>query len=61
MTFAQRVKKVRLHLMFSQEEFAKQLGVGYQTIIRWESGKFEPNFAHQRLFKEFCLKHKIDF
>ena len=37
MTFGERVKQVRLALNLSQEEMAKELGVSFATINRWEN------------------------
>lgn len=39
------VKGLRLHLGFSQEELADELGVRQQTISEWERGAYEPSRA----------------
>ena len=56
MTFGEKVKKVRLQLFLSQEKFAKQLGVSFATVNRWEKGVCEPNYEGQKAFHEFCKK-----
>ncbi len=37
------VKKVRLSLDLTQEEFAHRLGVTLCTVSRWENGKSSPS------------------
>ena len=38
MTFSEKVKSARLQLFLSQEKLAKELGVSFATINRWERG-----------------------
>ncbi len=59
MTFGEKVKNVRLQLFLSQEKFAKQLGVSFATVNRWEKGVCEPNYEGQKAFHEFCKKNDI--
>ena len=40
--FGQRLKQMREKRGLTQEELAAQLGVAYQQIWRWESGKNDP-------------------
>jgi DNA-binding transcriptional regulator YiaG len=61
MDFKDKVKAVRLKVMMSQHDFAKELGLAYCTINRWEQGKNEPNFKAQRIFYEYCQKKGITF
>ena len=60
MTFAEKVIIVRKQLFLSQEELAKELGVSFTTVNRWESGKCEPNYKAQKAFSDFCVIHNID-
>ena len=39
---------------------AKELGVAFATVNRWESGRCKPNYAAQKAFAEFCKAHFID-
>ena len=61
MTFGEKLKKARLSQFLSQQAMAKELGVAYSTLNRWENGKFEPYYAAQKAFHEFCVKHGIRF
>ena len=36
MKFAEKVKYARMKLLLTQEALAKELGVSYATICRWE-------------------------
>jgi DNA-binding transcriptional regulator YiaG len=42
MITAEEIKQLRNYLELSQEGFAHRLGVSFQTIHRWESGKSKP-------------------
>lgn len=37
------IKRLRLKLGLTQLAFAKKMGVSFQTINRWERGKFCPS------------------
>ncbi len=37
------IKKIREKLGLSQEDLARQLGVSYTTVNRWENGRFKPS------------------
>ena len=39
---------------------AKELGVAFATVNRWESGRCKPNYNAQRAFANFCKAHYID-
>ena len=54
MEFKDKVKYVRRKLYLSQEMMAKELGVAFATVNRWESGRCHPNYRAQRAFAEFC-------
>jgi transcriptional regulator with XRE-family HTH domain len=38
-----RLKEIRKKKGWSQERLARELGVSFQTIHRWEAGKFSPS------------------
>jgi transcriptional regulator with XRE-family HTH domain len=62
MTFGEKVKYARKKAFLSQEAMAKELGVSFSTLNRWENGKStEPNYAAQKAFHEFCVKNNIKF
>ena len=37
------IKKLRIHLNLTQEEFAAELGVVFSTANRWEKGHAKPS------------------
>lgn len=61
MEFKEKIKLVRLRLMMSQKEIAKELGVSFATVNRWEKGHHEPTFLVRRKFDDLCKKHNIFF
>lgn len=60
MTFAEKMQTVRKQLFLSQEAMAKELGVSFATVNRWEKGKCEPSYKAQKAFNDLCEKHNID-
>jgi DNA-binding transcriptional regulator YiaG len=42
-TFSVEIRKVRELLGMTQEQFAKQVGVAYATVNRWERGWSKPS------------------
>ena len=61
MTFADKVKFVRMKLYLSQAQLAKEIGVSFATVNRWESKGYEPQLASVGRFNDFCEKHGITF
>lgn len=61
MTFIEQIKYVREKLFLSQEAFAKELGVSFATVNRWETGRCKPNYKAKKLFHELCEMKKIKF
>lgn len=59
MLFADKIKFVRAKLLIGQKELAKQLGVSFVTVSRWESGKLQPTFLNDKKFEAFCNDKKI--
>ena len=60
MSFAEMVKYVRNKLKLSQEDLARELGVSFATINRWENGSYNPSRLAKKAFENFCEKHTID-
>ena len=58
MEFKDKVKYVRKKFYLSQEMMAKELGVAFATVNRWESGRCHPNYRAQKAFSVFlpCLR-----
>ena len=61
MSFSKDIKVVRQKCLLSQEAFAKELGVAFTTVNRWEAGKCKPTYRTMKLIDEYCKKHSIDF
>ena len=61
MKFSEKVIKVRMKLLLSQEALAKELGVSSATICRWEKDNREPQVMSQGRFYAFCEKNGIEF
>jgi len=50
------VKEVRKQLAISQEDLARELGVSYTTINRWEKGLSKPSKLAKVQFESFFEK-----
>lgn len=61
MEFKKRIKMIREEQFLSQEAFAKELGVSFATINRWEAGTCYPNYRAKKILHEYCQKLGKDF
>lgn len=61
MTFAERIKSVRRQSLLSQTDFAKELGVSFSTVNRWETGKSVPNYKTIKKIDGYCRENNILF
>ena len=61
MEFKEKVKIAREKLVLSQAEFAKELGVAFASVNRWENGIRIPTYALQRRFYDYCAEKGIQF
>lgn len=61
MEFKEQVKTARQEMGLSQTSLAKELGVSFPTINRWENGHGEPHPLAKNAFYELCKKHKVNF
>jgi putative transcriptional regulator len=52
------VKEVRRQLAISQEDLARELGVSYATVNRWENGQAKPSKLARVQLDGFCEKMK---
>ena len=59
MSFAEKVKFVRTELKLSQEDLARELGVSFATINRWENGSYNPSRLAKKAFEDYCEKRTI--
>lgn len=56
--FASVVKALREQLILSQEDLAKELGVSFATVNRWENAKTQPSKLARIQFDRFCEVQK---
>ena len=61
MSFSDDIRVIRQKCFLSQEAFAKELGVSFATVNRWESGKTKPTYRTMKLIDAFCKNHGIIF
>lgn len=59
MNYAQKIKEIRETLLLSQEELAKELGITFATVNRWENGHHEPTIKMKKVIRDYCKKKKI--
>lgn len=48
------IKEVRFQLDLSQEELARELGVCFATVNRWEKGRFLPSRLALMQLQAYC-------
>lgn len=61
MTFSQAVLHLRESLQLSQMAFAKELGVSYTTVNRWENGAQQPSQLAIKTIQAFCTERGLPF
>lgn len=61
MEISSEIKRIRQSAMLSQEELARELGVSFATVNRWETGRAKPTYRTLRLIDEYCKNHNISF
>lgn len=59
MSFQDKLLYVRAKLNLSQTEMARELGVSFSTINRWETGKVIPTKKAVIAFDIYCENKKI--
>ena len=60
MKTSELIKKIRLQLGLSQEDFARAIHVSYGTVNRWENDKSTPNRMARALLSNYMEKQSID-
>lgn len=50
------IKELRGQLGLSQEDLARELGVSYATVNRWENGQSKPSKLARVQIDTFCSK-----
>ena len=61
MDLGKKLKEIRKKSLLSQIDFAKELGVSFSTVNRWENDKAAPNYQARKRIKEFCDKEGTPF
>ena len=59
MAYKEAVKKLRLKMFTTQEEFAKLLDASFTTINGWEIGKYVSTIKARRKIKPYFEKYSI--
>jgi len=54
--FAKLIKTVRNQLELSQEDLAREIGVSFATVNRWENGQTTPSKLAKASINAFCSK-----
>ncbi|MDP8238067.1 MAG: helix-turn-helix transcriptional regulator [Candidatus Hatepunaea meridiana] len=54
--YPQIIKDLREQLGLSQEYLARELGVSFATVNRWENGQAKPSKLAKVQFDKFCIK-----
>jgi putative transcriptional regulator len=54
--YATLLKEVRRQLAISQEDLARELGVSYATVNRWENGQAKPSKLARAQLDAFCTR-----
>lgn len=54
------IRKIREYKKISQEMLAKELGVSFATINRWEGRKSKPNYTAMRKIDEYIKNNKLE-
>ena len=55
---AEELKKLRQQQGWSQEDLARNLGVSFATVNRWENGKTKPSRLAQEKIKQVAYTGK---
>lgn len=61
MTFGEKIRNLRQKCILSQEAFAKELGVSFSTVNRWETDKCVPNYITMKKIKDYFDSKGIEF
>jgi len=61
MDFKEKLVRIRATLNFSQEQLAKELGVAFVTLNRWENGHSRPAKKTLMQIDDYCKAKGITF
>lgn len=54
-----RIRSLRETLGLTQEEFARELGVSFTTVSRWENGHGKPSRLAQRQIQDLLIRYNV--
>lgn len=57
--YADKIKRLRLKMLLTQEEFAKELNVSFESVNRWENNKNEPTMKIKRKLEKYFAEWGI--
>ena len=60
MSFSEDIKRIRRKAFLTQEDFAKEIGVSFATVNRWENKQALPSKLAVKSFLDFCENNFID-
>jgi putative transcriptional regulator len=60
MDYGKAIKKIRNDLLLTQDEMAKELGVSYATINRWENNRNVPTIKAKRKIRDYCKLRGVE-
>ena len=60
MDFGDKLKQVRMQLMISQEDMARELNISFPAYNKLENKKSNPSYETQRAFRDLCERKKIE-
>jgi DNA-binding transcriptional regulator YiaG len=55
-----KIKEIREKLLFTQFEFATEIGVSFRTIQNWEQGISKPSIRLKRKLIEYCKSKGLE-
>lgn len=58
---AERVRALRRHLGYTQQQLAEELGTRQQTVSEWETGLYQPRGASARLLSLIAERAQFDY
>lgn len=61
MRFTDEIKELHRKYLLSQMDFAREIGVSFSTVNRWETGKAKPGYKALKRIDEYCKNNDIDF
>ena len=59
MDYAKLIKELREKLFMTQDEFAKYIGASFQSVNRWENGKYRPTIKIRKKLNELFVGHGL--